>query len=657
MSGLRYTSIFVFCALCSIATGQDYKKFVKTADKLYARGDINSAIKYYRRADRVKPGNAKINLKLGLSYLSSDYKQKALPILNKVYKINPKVDPDINFYLGLAYQHSHDYQAALLQYQHYKERNKKMSPIANRKIEECLLGDSLLSNPLDVEINNLGNQVNSEFHDYTPLITSDGATMVFTSRRKGSTGNLKAPDKGYFEDIYITYKKEEGWLRPEKISPNINFEYHDAAAAISPDGKTLFIYYEDGGGDIYFSKYIQGEWTSPEPLNKHINTGYWETAVSITADGQTLYFTSDRPGGYGGLDIYVSSLAENGEWGKPVNLGEKINTAGHEDSPFIHPDGKSLYFSSDGHVGLGGYDIFRSDMGKDGWKKPINIGFPINTAEDDSHFVISRDRQTAYYTSIKEEGVGMADIYKISIHEKASEATSKKVIPEKKKKEKKKESLLDLHKDLGIVTLLRGKVLDAKTAMPLGAKVTLVHNTENTVVAEIEADPVTGEFEVTIPHGGNYGLSTEKDGYLFNSINFNLPVFDDFQEVDTHILLVRAEVGSKVILKNIFFDTGKSDLRTESLAELERIKKLLSENPNLKVQINGHTDNVGNATYNKILSKKRAQSVVDYLGNNGIDLNRLTAKGFGEERPLVSNDDEKDGREINRRTEIEIIEN
>ena len=656
MPGLRYTFIFIFCAFCSTAISQDYKKFVKTADKLYAKGDINSAIKFYRRADRIKPGNAKINLKLGLSYLSSDYKQKALPILNKVYKINPKVDPDINFYLGLAYQHSHDYQAALSQYRYYKERNKKMSPIANRKIQECLLGDSLLSHPLDVEINNLGSQVNSEFHDYTPLITSDGSTMVFTSRRKGSTGNLKAPDKGYFEDIYITHQSKEGWTKPEKISPNINFEYHDAAAAISPDGRTLFIYYEDGGGDIYSSRYVSGEWTSPEPLNQHINTGYWETAVSITADGQTLYFTSDRPGGYGGLDIYMSNLAENGEWGRPVNLGEHINTPGHEDSPFIHPDGKSLYFSSDGHVGLGGYDIFRSDLGQDGWKRPVNIGFPINTADDDSHFVISSDRKTAYYTSIKEEGVGLADIYKISIHEKTDEAPVKKARPQKKEK-KKEESLVGLQKDLGIVTLLKGKVLDAKTAMPLGAKITLVHNTENTVVAEIEADPVTGEFEVTIPHGGNYGLSTERAGYLFNSINFNLPVFDDFQEVDTHILLVWAEVGSKVILKNIFFDTGRSDLRTESLAELERIKKLLNENPNLKVQINGHTDNVGNATYNKILSKKRAQSVVDYLGNNGIDLVRLTAKGFGEERPLVSNDDEKDGREINRRTEIEILEN
>lgn len=231
---------------------------------------------------------------------------------------------------------------------------------------------------------------------------------------------------------------------------------------------------------------------------------------------------------------------------------------------------------------------------------------------------------------------------------------------EEKPKEPEQEAFVDpiiqLHKDLEIVTVLKGKVIDEHSAQPLAATISLVNNETNKVITRIHSDPVTGNFELHIPHGGNYGVATERTGYLFNSINFNLPSFAEYQEIDTHIIMVKAEVGSKVVLKNVFFDTGKADLKQESIAEVENIIELLEKNPHLHVQINGHTDNTGNAAANKALSLRRATAVVDYLRQHGVDASRLSAKGFGSERPIVSNDDELGGREINRRTEIEIIE-
>ncbi|GAA0893336.1 OmpA family protein [Fulvivirga kasyanovii] len=654
-------------------------------------GDYHRAAVNFQKAIRQKPGNAKATYRLGLAYLAGNDKKEALKYIEKVYKLNPRIDSEVEYYLGMAYQYHHRFKEAKAAFTRYKERYKKRADIADYKISECNFADSLISNPLNAEVENMGKNINSRFNDYTPLIYNDGKSMILTSNRPGSTGGLRLSDGTYYEDIYVSHLVEGIWSKPEKIGGGVNIKFHDAAASISPDGKMLFLYYEKGGGDIYVSKYVDGEWTKPEPLNDNINTFFWETAASITADGKTLYFTSDRAGGMGDLDIYKSELNENGEWGVAVNVGPVINTPQGEDAPYIHPDGKTLYFGSNGHLGMGSHDIFYSEI-KDGvFQEPVNMGYPINTVFNDNYFVITPDRKRAYYASLRPGGEGMADIYSIDI-EKAMKpkkdpvrediiaeeiiaeaetevenivATTSPAVPadvsdEVVKEEERAtvkyydEQLVQMQKDLKVVTILKGKVIDASTAEPLYARLRLMNNETNTMLAELTSDPNTGEFELIIPHGGNYGVSTSKLGYLFNSINFDLPAFHEFQEIDTHIILQKAKVGSKVVLKNIFFDTGKSDLRTESLAELDGIKELLSENALLQVQINGHTDNVGNAVYNKVLSKKRAQSVVDYLIANGIDAGRLSAKGYGEERPLVSNDDEKDGREINRRTEIEI---
>lgn len=638
-------------------------------DKYYGKKDYKNALASFLAAQEINPDDASLNFKIGLTYLYSETKSKAASYIDKAYRLNPAVNPDIDYHLGCAFQNTNDFQKAIEHFERFKKKKANLSSIVDEKIAECHIADSLSQNELNVIIENMGPVVNTPFSDYSPIISADGNTLIFTSNRTDDPAQAKAGQS--YEDIYVTYKQGNTWSAPKLISPNINIKYNDAAASLSPDGKTLFLYLEEGEGDIYTSTRTGEEWSKPEPLNKNINTGmFWETSASVTADGKKLYFASNRPGGIGELDLYVSELDGRGQWGKAVNLGPIINTPENEDSPFIHHDGVTLYFSSDGHPRLGNTDIFVAEFVNGKWKKPENIGYPLNSWEYDGFFTLSPDKKQGYFSTAKEGGLGDADIYSIKFLDPKYKpkpkpaviaAAEKAAIAEKAAKTEipKSEEFIDpliaAKKAQKVVTLLKGKVIDESNASPLGAVISLVDNTTNKVITKINTNPVTGEFELVIPHGGNYGVATEKSGYLFNSINFALPEFAEYQEIDTHIIMVKAEVGSKVVLKNIFFDIGKSDLKTESVAEVENIRELLITNANLKVQINGHTDNSGNAASNKALSLKRASSVVTYLASHGIDASRVSAKGYGSERPIVSNDDEQGGREINRRTEIEII--
>jgi outer membrane protein OmpA-like peptidoglycan-associated protein/tetratricopeptide (TPR) repeat protein len=702
---------YLILAILLANHGFAQKDQIDRGDKYYAKKDYENALMAYLGVFNANADDPTLNFKIGVSYLYTEKKSLAVPYLEKAFRIKPEVDADIDYHLGMAYQNDHQYAKARDHFIEFKKKNKKLSEISNHKIMECEIGDSLTRHPAYVKLENLSG-INSSFNEFSPLLTSDGHTLVFTSNRSEDAYKIKSGTN--FEDIYITRKSGSGWAVPEKISSKINIKFNDAAAWLSADGKTLLLYYEENAGDIYMSKLEDGEWTEPIPLSRNVNSPlFWETSACISADGTKLFFASNRPGGRGELDIYMSTLDAKGQWGKAVNLGPQINTSGHEDSPYIHPDGVTLYFSSDGHPSMGSSDIFRSDFVDGKWQKPHNLGYPINSIEYDGFFTISPDKKTGYFSTLRhEDGLGSSDIYKITFldppkkepvrHEEpvvlasVTPEVTKPVVeapkeevkiveppkeevkhvappneevkyvappkeekpkePEKPKEETFVDPIVQLHKDLQIVTVLKGKVIDETSAKPLEATISLVNNETNEVISKITSDATTGDFELHIPHGGNYGVATERHGYLFNSINFNLPQFAEYQEIDTHIIMVKAEVGSKVVLKNVFFAIGKSDLKPESIAEVENILELLEKNPHLSVQINGHTDNSGNAATNKVLSLKRATSVVEYLKQHGIDASRLTAKGFGSERPLVSNDDELEGREINRRTEIEIIE-
>src|SRR5688572_7478865 len=660
---VRY-SFVVWLVLCAfIVRAQDQKTLIATGDKHYSKKDYKSAMVAYLAAQEINPDDAYLNFKIGLTYLYSETKSKAATYIDKAYRLNPAVNPDIDYHLGIAFQNTNSFKLAIEHFERFKKKNNKLASIADEKIAECHVADSLSQNELNVIIENLGEGVNTPYNDYSPIISADGNTLIFTSNRTDDPARAKA--NANFEDIFVSYKTSNKWSVPKPISTNVNIKYNDAAASLSPDGKTLFLYYEEGEGDIYTSTRTGDEWSQPKPLNKNINTAmFWETCASITADGKKLFFASNRPGGIGELDIYMSLLDAKGDWGKAVNLGPMINTANNDDSPFIHHDGVTLYFSSDGHPRLGNSDIFVSEFVNNKWNKPENMGYPLNSWEYDGFFTLSPDKKKGYFSTAKEGGLGDADIYSITFLEPKYKPKPKPVIAkveEVKVKQElpKHEEFVDpeiaIHKIAKVITLLKGKVIDERNAAPLSAVISLVDNITNKVITKLNSNPVTGEFELTIPHGGNYGVATEKSGYLFNSINFNLPAFAEYQEIDTHIIMVKAEVGSKVVLRNVFFDIGKSDLKTESIAEVENIKELLTRDAHLRVQINGHTDNMGNVTSNKALSLKRASAVVNYLVQHGIAASRLTAKGYGSERPIVSNDDETGGREINRRTEIEII--
>lgn len=691
MRKIGYSALFVLFSTCGTSLcAQSVKDLQSKGDRFFNKKDYASALENYLALLKINADDPLVNLKAGICLLNSDLKSSALAYIEKAWTLQPNVDQDINYHLGLAYQNNHLYDKAIYHFGEFAGKNRRLAEIANHKIRECQIGDSLSRHPAYVEIRNIGPAVNSSFHEISPLVSADGNTMIFTSNR--STDDYAIKSGTNFEDIYITYRRDNGdWESPKLISPNINSKYNDAAASLSPDGKTLFLYYESGAGDIYTSTLDENGWSKPVPLNSNINHPlFWETSACISADGKKLYFTSNRPGGYGELDIYVSELDARGQWGKAVNLGPTINTPLNEDAPFIHADGVTLYFSSDGHPSMGSNDIFRSEYINGTWTKPVNLGYPVNSVDYDGFFVLSPDKKTGYYSAFREEGHGKADIYEIKFLDPPPRVTEsqpiamlspepelvtdeppaevvpvtpasvpepqppQEVVQETPAEPDYVDPIIALHKDMEVATILKGKVIDEKTAAPLGATITLVDNGTRDVLSIIHSDPQTGDFELVIPHGGNYGVATERKGYLFNSINFNVPQFAEYQEIDAHIFMVKAEVGSKVILKNIFFDVGKADIRNESIAELEKVKSLLLSNDRLKVQINGHTDNTGNAQLNMALSLRRAEAVVNYLVEQGIDTQRLSARGFGAERPLVSNDDEEGGREINRRTEIEI---
>ncbi len=635
--------------------GQSIQNLIASGDKYAARKEYKSAITAYTQALAINPDEASLNYKLGLAYLYSDTKSKAAAFIDKAYRLNPSVNPKIDYHLGTAFQNTNEFKKAILHFESFKKNNPNLAEIANTKIAECQIADSLAGHELNVIIENLGPEVNTPFNEHSPILSADGNTLIFTSDR---SEDPKIP--AGLEDVYVVNKVNNRWSTPKRISTNINTKYNDAAASLSPDGKTLFLYSELGGGDIYTSTFDGKDWTIPAPLNKNINTfQYWETCASLSPDGKKLYFASNRDGGFGELDIYVSELDSRGQWGKAVNLGEKINTAGNEDSPLIHRDGVTLYFSSDGHRGLGNSDIFVSEFKNRAWSMPENIGYPINSWEYDGFFAISPDKKIGYYSTVKESGLGGVDIYSIKFLEPKYKPKPPPPVVVVEKKKPANENFIDSSvqklREQKSVTILKGKVIDESDATLLSATISLVDNETGKVLSKVYSDSTSGDFELIIPHGGNYGVTTESVGYLFNSINFSLPKFTEYQEIDTHIIMVRTEVGSKVVLRNIFFDIGKFSLKDQSISEVDKVYDLLITNPQLKVQINGHTDNIEDKKNDKALSLKRATAVIDYLISKGIDKSRVLAKGYGSDRPIVSNDDEQEGREINRRTEIEVV--
>lgn len=645
------------------AHAQNIKKALGKADYFYENQNFKAAVPAYLEALAIEPNHPEANYRLGRSYLETIHHLKSMPYLERAYKLNPTIHPHIQYYLAVSYHYNHKFAEAIKIFKDFRtkldtKKDVELIERIDKRVKECENGIEYMKTPVKAQIDNMGKVVNSKYREYAPVISADESILVFTSRREGSTGGFLDEENGeFFEDIYISYKKNGVWTAPVNIGKPINSEGHDASVAISPNGTEIFVYKGENQGDLYVSKFVEGKWSKPVDLGKNINTKYGETSVTMTADGNTIYFTSDRPGGFGGLDIYVSKKDKKGNWGEAIHLGKPINTPYDEDAPFIHADSRTLYFVSAGHATMGGYDIFKSSMKPDGtWGEPENLGYPINTADDDIYFVLSADNKRAYYSSERENGNGEDDLYVISMPKPEELATvSTKEVDLGSTATKKKIAPVAKVEAFNPITILKGTVKDAMTKAPLESKLLVIDNEKNEVISEILTNALTGGFLVILPSGKNYGITVEKKDYLFHSENFDIPVSTNYQEVNKDIELKKVAIGTKIVLRNIFFDFDKATLRPESSAELERLLQLLKDVPSMRIEISGHTDNKGSADYNKSLSEKRAKAVVDYLVNKGIASDRLKFAGYGFDRPMATNDTE-DGRQLNRRTEFEIIQ-
>lgn len=623
------------------------------------------ALPFYLKAQDFNPNNAALNFKIGLCYLYSPFKWKALPFFEKAVQLNPQVVPDINYYLARGNHLQRQWDKAI---EYYKKSSQYFDPKDDRvriedcdkKIKECGYGKDYEKNPIRAFIDNAGPEVNSAYPDYGPVISADESIMFMTSRRPGSTGGQQSEGAFYFEDIYISKNLGGKWMIAVNAGKPINTEGHDATVGLSADGTTLLIYLDDkGDGNIYACEQKGEFWNKPDKVSSNINTKSHESSASLSADGTTLYFVSNKEGGTGRHDIYYAKKDEKGKWGKAINLGPVINTKYNEESVFIHPDGKTLYFSSEGHSSSGGYDIFKSVFNEktQQWSVPENMGYPVNSPDDDIDFVLSASGKHGYFSSFKMDGYGEKDIYLITflgVEKPPVMNNEDNLLASLTAPVKEQVSMQKVEIQTAQLTILKGIISDAFTKKPLEADIELVDNQLNKVIATFKSNSASGRYLVSLPAGKNYGIAVKKEGYLFHSENFDIPMTASYQEVVKDIELKNIKVGTKIVLRNIFFDFDKATLRPESKTELERLIQLLNDIPTLKIEISGHTDSKGSDEYNITLSKNRAQAVVDYLIKAGISSSRLVSAGYGETKPIDTNDTDE-GRQNNRRTEFEIL--
>lgn len=629
---------------------QDPAKAFKLANNFMLNQNFQQAIKLLTLADSLDPNNANINFKLGYCYLNSlngkkkaeAHLEKAVKNISQKYKDNTfkerSAPPIAWFYLGQAYHINNKFDQAIEAFNKFREftepNNLNLDAEINRHIQYCINGKMLTAAPIAMEVKNIGKTINSEFPEYAPVISADESVLIFTSRRPNTTGGKIAEDGSFFEDIYISYNQNGEWTEPKSIGENINTPGHEATIGLSVDGQQLLIYKDDNGdGNIYYSKLDGDTWQAPIKLSDNINSKSWESHASISSDGNTLYFTSNRKGGYGGRDIYFSRKLPNGEWGLPINMGPKINTPYDEEGPFIHPDNRTLFFSSKGHNSMGGFDVFISLKDENGnWSQAMNLGYPLNSSDDDVFYVLSADGKRAYYSSIKEDSYGDKDIYVASFIEF---------------KEKP-------------LALIKGTVKDANGNVPKDVVITVSNNETGEIVGTYIPNSKTGNYLFILPPGANYNITYEAEGYLFKSENIDIPEDANYFQINKAIELEPIQIGSKIVLNNIFFDFDKATLRDISKIELEKLTKLMVNNPKIIVEISGHTDAKGNENYNLKLSQDRAQAVVNYLITRGIDKNRMIAKGYGKSRPIANNynpdgTENPEGMQLNRRVELKVI--
>lgn len=611
-------------------------EFYEKANEQIRYKNFSRAIEHLNQALNIEPKFQDALYSLGYANFMDKNYSKAHEAFEKLYQINQDYKSDFNFYYGLTHFHKLQYDKSEEFLNKYI--NGKASPqwIDKAKItlSKAKFAKEAIKKPVPFQPKNLGQNINSPGEEYLPSLTADEQILFFTSRREGNMGGYISLLNDYSEDFYYSEKKNGEWQPAVNLGKPINTPENEGAANFTADGR--WVYYTfcssdpSEGCDIYVAQKVGNYWLNPKNLGATVNSRYWDSQPCLSNDGKTLYFSSGRPGGLGGADIWYSVWLESEQkWSKPENIGAPINTPGNEYSPFIHADDQTLYFSSDFLPGFGGFDLFVSRLQNDGsWSQPQNLGYPINTSKDEINIFINAAGNQGYINSQRDDGFGKNDLY-----------------------------VFDLYPEIrpNMATYVKGRVYDAKTLQNVVAEILFIDLQSGDTVRKTDNDPANGQYLVTLPSNKNYAAIVKKKNYLFFSQNFNLFNIKFNENFILDIPLQPIEKNAAIILKNVFFDFDKSTLKPESSIELNQLVKLLKDNPKLKVEISGHTDNVGTEEYNMKLSQNRAEEVKNYLVKQGISDTRIQAKGYGKTQPIADNSTEE-GKAKNRRTEFKIID-
>lgn len=630
-----FISFLLFFAAYSLHAQYNPEKIGKKATNLYNKaieqareGNFPEGIKILKDAVKAEPGYADAFLSIAGMYGEMKDYENAIIYYDKAKAIDRGYFSDYNLPYSINLAGKGEFEKALeainefLAIPNLRESSRLVGAYRAKTYQFAIdYNRQLQTKNYSFEPRNLGDNINSSVSEYFPSISLDGQKLVYTRRVNN-----------FNEDFFEASADSAGWTPGRALLGNINSQMNEGAQNISQDGQWLIFTgcnFPDGFGscDLYISYLTENGWSEPENMGRTINTESWESAPSLSSDKRDLYYTSNRPGGFGGNDLYVSHRLPNGTWTLPANLGPGINTLGNESAPFIHADNQTLFFTSNGLLGYGEDDLFlarKSDSNT--WKTPVNLGFPINTIENEGSLVVAADGRTAYFASDRNDTRGGLDIYSFELREDVRPART---------------------------LWVKGKVFDKETTKGLPSAVELINLETKTVLSKVQTDE-TGNYLVTLPVGKDYAFNVNRKGYLFFSENFPLAEKrpDSTYNMDIPLQPIRADAS--IVLKNIFFDINSFELKDESTVELDRMVELLKENPSLRIQINGHTDNAGQPQNNLELSKNRARSVVNYLVSRGINAGRLKFNGYGETRPIETNNTEE-GRAKNRRTEMKVL--
>ncbi|MCP9770826.1 flagellar motor protein MotB [Lacihabitans sp. LS3-19] len=615
--------IFLFCSISIIAQDKKTLMYFEKGKKDFLERKYDSALNNFEKYFEKDSSKLEAYFRVGQIYESLRNVKMASEYYTKV------IEKDT---VGVTYVQAYTYLGTrALENHHFEEAKKYLNvSLANtnknsivfkqiqKQLKTCEFGIQAIAHPLNIKPEPLVDVLNFKSKQYFPVLTADNSTIIFTARN-----DLED------ENIYISENKNDTWSTPASISKDINTPFNEGTCSISADGHIMvFTSCEGrdsfGSCDLFITKKEGDKWSKPENLGANINSKFWDSQPSLSSDGSKLFFSSERPLGIGRKDIWMSELDESGNWKKATNLGPNINTSYDEVSPFIHANGYSLFFSSNGKEGMGKFDIYLTTVKNGITAEAINLGYPINTSDDELSLFISADGKTAFYSVDKNNKV---DLYQFSIP-------------------------VELSDKIDRTHYLKGFVLDQKTQKPLYSTIELVDTKTGNKISKFLSDPITGDYMAILPGDGEYVLYIETPNYFFKSIKFDFTKKTEENRLD--ILLTKIEKQTKEVLQNIFFDSGSAVLREESNIELKKLKDLLDKNKTLKVEISGHTDDVGNDQTNLELSKKRAFSVVEYLIKSGINAERIIPIGYGETQPKVKNDTDEN-RQLNRRIEIKFL--